>query len=201
VKADDYEIRRVSYRGDLYTPVVVRRTGAVLPPEHVKALASVRDPASRDPRRFAAILIDEGPLADADTGAPVGPYRLESAEGRAYGGVRFADPLPLQFGDSGLAVGTVGDIACLPPGALTGPESIGHHLVGTATMRDTVLASVVWRAVRAGVLSGVCVVIAEHRTLDDGRMVAGLITHVTLGPLELSCCARARILDTSEIPA
>lgn len=48
----------------------------------------------------------------------------------------------------------------------------------------------------AAILSGVCVVFGGHWTMADGRMVAGAITHVTRGPLALSCCARARIFET-----
>src|SRR5690349_13193711 len=122
VRAADFRMTRLVHRGELYTPVIDVRTGRMLAPDQVRQLAGIRDEAADAARGFDVLLIDEGPLADVETGLIADARRIEftAEEGREHGGIRVADPLPIHLGDSGLEIGTVRDVACLPPGALTG---------------------------------------------------------------------------------
>jgi hypothetical protein len=106
--------------------------------------------------------------------------------------------LTLEIGDSEVAVADIGEVALLPPGATSQTE--GEHIVAVARFRDSVLASIAWRAIRDGLLTGTCAMI-EHWQELGSVLVEGVLTAVRLGHSDDSCFANNRMLDTWTAPA
>jgi hypothetical protein len=187
--ADDYRIVRMQVQGETYTPVL-SRTGHMLDPTQVQALAATPDPTrtGQGVRRVRFVLADESRPRFADS-APA--CRLEWVE--------YADAVPVTLGEgTGLMVGRIESVEILAPGATPGTE--GVHAIAVATLADTVLADIVWRALRAGTIDGVC---AELRAWADGasdRTIGGELVAVGLGDLGTSCLPGARVLGTWEEP-
>lgn len=184
-----YRIVRLQHDGHLYTPVIAP-SGTICGPQEVTALAIPR-PVDRSPatwRRLRAVLADEGPRRDGE-------------ESLDLTGACWRDPVPLTFGGSeleaGLPVGVLERIEHAPQGFT--PGTVGRHLLGTACLVDSLLADVIWEAVREGILDGVCVhVRARERDATRNALTGVTILSVDLGAGETSCLVGARVLHWRE---
>lgn len=189
VRAADYRVVRLVHDGEVYTPIVLARTGRMLEPSDVAELAHVRDVGVVGERVARVVLMDESaPQPWSDTPA----MRIV--------GMKCIRKIPLELGDSGFVIGAVEGAEALPAGAT--PQTEGPHLVARARFHDTVLGSIAWSTLQAGLFRGVCCEIEHWRTepSDGGRIVDGIVTAVRLGTVEGSCFANARILATSATP-
>lgn len=189
----DYRITKVrlSSEGPVYTPVV-SPSGQFLGPAAVEALAVTRDPrrTGQHVRRVRFVLADESRPRFPDS--PPG-CRLEWVEYE-----RGAVPLTLGEG-TGLVVGRIESVEVLPRGATPGAE--GAHAIAMATLSDTVLAAVVWRAIQDGTLDGVCAEINAWADRESDLTIGGELLGVGLGDLAGSCLPGARVLSSWEEPA
>lgn len=189
----DYRITKVRFRPDgpvVATPVVAP-SGQFLGPAEVEALAAARDPRrmGQGARRVRFVLCDESRPRFADS--PPG-CRIEWV---AY--ARGVVPLTLGEG-TGLVVGRIESVEVLAPGATPGTE--GAHALAVAALADTVLADIVWRAIQAGVLDGVCAEIDAWADRESDRTIGGTLRAVGLGDLGSSCLPGARVLQWWEEP-
>jgi hypothetical protein len=176
---------RVAHRGELYHPVVAR-SGRLVDPPQLHAWAHATDLRPHGRRRLLVVLADES--------EPVSDHPRVRISGLRYP----AAGLPLLFLDSGLVVGMLEHLQRLPPG--TTPGTMGAHLLAVATLHDTLLADLAWRALREGLFGGVCIVVDEPEDAG-GVCIGGQITHVVLGDVESNCLPSARVLATWEDPS
>lgn len=185
-----WRIRRTMHEGEWYTPVV-RNDGVIATPELVEAFAHTPDvhrAGVATVRRFHAVLIDELPLRGDNVGARY-----------VIAGARWArEGVPLDLGDSGLQIGTVERIE-----RTTSPAGVAQ-LEGDARLYDSAAGTLAWRAIAAGVYTGVCCVWI-HYELEGERgkpelVKGGRLAYVKLGHESGNCCAAAKITRTWEAP-
>jgi hypothetical protein len=87
----------------------------------------------------------------------------------------------------------------LPAGAVYGTEDAeGECLVSVARLNDSMLASVVWGAVRVGLLGSLCCEVMSDGRDHDGWLTDGLISRVMLGGADEVCLSAARVFEAWE---
>jgi hypothetical protein len=179
---------------DGYYFPIIRASGHELETEAIEALATERDVTVRAVREFTMVIADESPRRpEIAARRNLPPTRLRVR------GLEPATPLPLVFLDSALEVGVCRSLTRLPAGSVFGTEQAeGECLLAVARLNDTVLASVAWGAVRAGLFGGVCCeVMTDGRDLD-GWLTEGTIRRVILGSADDTCLAAARVTEAWE---
>jgi len=180
---------------DGYYYPIIRANGHELETEAIEALATERDVTVRAVRSFTMLIADESPRRpEIAARRNLPPTRLRVR------GLEAVTPFPVVFLDSALEVGTCKpDLMRLPAGAVYGTEQAeGECLLAVARLNDSMLASVAWGAVRAGLLGGVCCEIMTYGRDHDGWLTEGTIRRVILGSADDTCLAAARVTEAWE---
>jgi hypothetical protein len=170
-------VERFVCDGETYTPIL-GDGGRFLDLDDLTRLATQKlDPIGPARRTRFIIATEEQP--DNDTP----PLDLEEGRFEVRSGC------PLVFGDSGLVVGEVEEVT----------YAEGPHLVATIRIHGSVLGDIIWRAIKGGLLDGVCSVFTDY--VDDaatGRCVEGTIKEVRLGASESNCLPGCRLIEAWE---
>lgn len=160
-----FQVQRVTVEGETYYPVMAN--DKMLTPTQLQWLSETR--VSRPTRKIQFIAADESlPKRNQP--------RLQPDQ------LHWSSPLRLVFQDTGLSIGVVEQMECLPPGATQWAE--GYHLMAVARLHETVLAEVSWNALKGHLFGGVCVVVQGVE-----------IVSVILGSVEGCCLPGALVLS------
>jgi hypothetical protein len=191
----EYRMIRLERSDGLWTPIV-NATGDVLSIEHLDRLAVTPDPdrVARAPRRLVFIIVDEGRPRPVPRPAPLPYRRLAETRGVRLDGVRAVPPIPLTLLPNGLGLGVVHTITRYAQI----PGTTGRALVATATMDDSVLASIAWQAITAGILTAVSPRIVHERYDADGHVIGGVLIAAKLCLAEHACLPATIILTATE---
>jgi hypothetical protein len=196
-------IDRVVVDGETFTPVVFG-DGRYADLELLRCWADQPGPGreGRPTRHVRFVVIDESPcvLGSRWPGWRIDTGNIRLGQAPAW---KHYGALPIIFGDTSLRVGSCDRVWLAAPGTI--PGTVGRPLVAEARILDTYLATLVWNAIRAGVLDGFCVMLdaidaTRARALDDDSKVilASEACHVVVGTIASSCCGNARLLKLWE---
>lgn len=178
--AASYRVVRVSHDGGCSHPIV-DRTGRIVTLPEVEVLADLPAGGPRA-RHLCFVMIDESLPANGDPRRRLGGYRWEPK-------------MPLTLLDLWIPIGVIEEVRRVRPGAIPGTE--GEALVAVARLRPSVVGDCTWRAVVAGLFTGVCCVLhaGELQDTTTGDLVEGEIAYVRLGSQDLVCIRGARVLS------
>lgn len=177
-----YEVVRVTHEGKLYHQVVAS-DGQELGPAQLQALAE--SPCEHlGIRKLQFIVADESLLRTERRGLKLKDLLINRPE------------LSLIFLDTNLEIGDITHSMLFPPRVIRGTQ--GHVLVMVASLYETVLADVAWRALLQRLLGGVCAGLGEEQWDAEGRVVSAVLQSIILGDLERSCLPSGRVLAAWE---
>jgi hypothetical protein len=191
----DARLVRLVDAGQTYFPIIYKGAAASL--EQIALWAHLadraRDPDRRRVRKAYAILADESPLRGGGPLTPPPGWALELAD-LTWSPIG----VPLTFQGTGLTIAWIEGIEMKPPGST--PGTVGHHVVAELALRDTLLATIAYRAIADGIFQGLCAVITDAQPDAERRVHAGgELVYVQLADSASVCCAAARVLESFEV--